>query len=589
MRITAAVVLLLALVNSASGQSTEYNGVLARGRSASSVDQVIVQWRSAATPVATKLSDVSRTAGLKLERKSSIAPRMDVLKLERSLTTAELQELLATLNADPLVEYAVADERRYAHAAPADPLLIEQWYFLSAQSSATRAESAWDITTGSNATIVAVLDTGVRFEHPDLGRVGQGGKLLPGFDFVSSPPHANDGDGRDADPSDPGDYVTAQEATQPPFNGNCIEPGRNHVDSSWHGTRVSSLIGALTSNAEGMSGSGWNTLLLPVRVLGKCGGSDSDILAAMRWAAGLPVAGAPDNSAAPAKIINLSLGAEGVCTAAYQSAIAEITSRGVLIVASVGNEGGPVGSPANCPGVLGVVGLRHAGSKVGFSSLGPEASLGAPGGNCVNTAPGAPCQFSIIVATNTGLTSPAASTYTNQFNFNVGTSFSAPLVAGAAALMHAVNGNLAPADYITLLRESASAFATSSSTTTTVCRVPANAADIQNQECLCTTQTCGAGMLNTHAAVLAAQRPFAVMQAPTSIATAVDVNIDGRGSFVSNGRAISTFLWSVANVEGGDAGDRSAVAVRDDSPGARRQSVPAATDRDGRSGRPGHC
>jgi serine protease len=113
----------------------------------------------------------------------------------------------------------------------------------------------------------------------------------------------------------------------------------------------------------------------------------------------------------------------------------QLASQGVLIVVSAGNEGGPVDSPANCPGAMGILGLRHAGTKVGFSSLGPEIALGAPGGNCVNTAPGAACLFSIDTATNLGTTTPGTNSYTDQFNINVGTSFSAPIVSGIAGLM----------------------------------------------------------------------------------------------------------------------------------------------------------
>ena len=550
MRPICVLALVTGLLSTAAGHSAEYNGALATHRQPLVADQIIVQWRTdAAMTGHAKLAAIARTAGVSLVSKGALARRTAVLKLGRPVERAELDRLIAHLNSDPDVDYAAVDERRYAHATPADPLIVEQWYFLSGQPAATRAERAWDITTGSTATIVAVLDTGVRFEHPDLGRVELGGKLLPGFDFISNAPIANDGDGRDADPSDPGDWVSAADVQQPPFNsGNCIQPGRTHEDSSWHGTRVASLIGALTSNAEGMAGSGWSTLLLPARVLGKCGGHDSDIIAAMRWSAGLEVPGVPANPT-PAKIINLSLGANGPCSPPYQAAVAEITNRDVLIVASVGNDGGPVGSPANCAGVLGVTGLRHAGTKVGFSNLGAEAAIGAPGGNCVNTSPGAPCLFSIVVATNTGLTSPDLSTYTNQFNFNVGTSFSAPLAAGAAALMHAVNGRLAPANFISLLRETAAPFATSSATTTNVCRPPVSG-DVQNQECICTTQTCGAGMLNTHAAVLAAQRPFAIATAPTLIDPGVQVSLDASASFASNGRSISAYQWSLANVTG---------------------------------------
>ena len=113
---------------------------------------------------------------------------------------------------------------------------------------------------------------------------------------------------------------------------------------------------------------------MPVRVLGKCGGRDSDILEAMAWAGGIHVAGVPDNPY-PAKIENLSLGSSGPCSAAYASVIGELAARGVLVVASAGNEGGPVGSPANCAGAAAVTGLRHVGTKVGFASLGPQVAV----------------------------------------------------------------------------------------------------------------------------------------------------------------------------------------------------------------------
>src|SRR5262249_43093311 len=156
--------------------------------------------------------------------------------------------------------------------------------------------------------------TGVRFEHPDLGRVTEGGKLLSGYDFVSNAAVANDGDARDADASDPGDWVDDTDRAQPTFS-DCTDSS-----SSWHGTRVSGLIGAMTNNAIGVAGAAFNARILPVRVMGKCGGFDSDIIAGMRWAAGLTVVGVPDNPT-PANVINLSLGGDGACTAAYQSAV----------------------------------------------------------------------------------------------------------------------------------------------------------------------------------------------------------------------------------------------------------------------------
>jgi serine protease len=544
MRIAAALTLFMCIAATAFGQSREDNGTVRGAHAQPLTDRIIVKWRDGATASGTRMQKLGASSGLRLQRKQQLAADTDVLQLDRARGPDELRAVLDRMAADPNVEYAVADERRWPHAVPNDPLYSDQWYFQSVEAAATHAEEAWNVTIGSNLTVVAVLDTGVRFEHPDLLRVSQAGKVLDGFDFVSQVPYANDGDGRDSDASDPGDFVTAAEKMQAAFS-TCDE-----ANSSWHGTRVSSLIAASTNNGEGIAGTGWITLILPVRVLGKCGGTDSDIIAGMRWAAGITVPGAPTNPT-PAQVINLSLGGTGACSAAYQSAVNEIIARGVLIVASVGNDGGNVAAPANCSGVLGVAGIRHAGTKVGFSSLGPGAGIGAPGGNCVNDPldKDHPCLFSIIAARNTGTTVPAASAYTDQFpNFNIGTSFSAPLVAGAAALMYAVNSHLKPAQSIALLRESASPFPTTSSTATSVCHVPAG--DLQQEECICTTATCGAGMLNTQGAVLAAQRPFAIAAAPASIDTGTAISIDARESFASNGRTIASFQWTAVDVTG---------------------------------------
>ncbi|HEY7638525.1 MAG TPA: S8 family peptidase [Steroidobacteraceae bacterium] len=544
MRIAAAFALFMCIVATALGQSREDNGNVRRAGVQPPTDQIIVRWRDGGAAAGTHTQKLSTSSGMHLQRKQQLTGDTDVLQLDRALGAEEMSAVLARMAADPNVEYAVADQRRWPHAVPGDPLYGDQWYFQTTEASATRAQEAWDVTVGSNTTVVAVLDTGVRFEHPDLLRVSQAGKLLDGFDFVSQTPFANDGDGRDNDATDPGDFVTQAETMQAPFT-TCTQSA-----SSWHGTRVSSLIAALTNNAEGIAGTGWNTLILPVRVLGKCGGTDSDIIAGMRWAAGISVPGAPVNPT-PAQVINLSLGGTGACSAAYQSAVNEIIARGVLIVASVGNDGGNVAAPANCSGVVGVTGIRHAGTKVGFSNLGPGATIGAPGGNCVNTTISAatPCVFPITAAFNTGATTPGASAYTDHVqHFNIGTSFSAPLVAGAAALMHSLNSQLTPAQYVSLLRESATPFPTSSTTTTTVCHVPAG--DLQQEECICTTQTCGAGMLNTRAAVLAAQRPFAVVDAPSTINTGTAISIDARDSFASNGRTIASFQWTAVGVVG---------------------------------------
>jgi len=163
-------------------------------------------------------------------------------------------------------------------------------------------------------------------------------------------------------------------------------------------------------------------------------------------------------------VLNLSIGAETPCTAAYADAVAAINAVGAIVVASAGNSTGhAAGSPANCPGVIAVAGLRHAGSKVGFSDLGPAISIAAPAGNCVNTAAGSPCLYPMLTAANSGLTNPVSnaaggSIYTDAFNSSVGTSFSAPLVTGTIALMLSADPTLTPGAVRTLLQASARPF-----------------------------------------------------------------------------------------------------------------------------------
>ncbi len=546
----------------------EFNGKLSQPRArpaAAATGQVIVKWRARAVAQSqsqglgksesrqARVAKLAASTGVRLEAAREIAPALDVLKLEAPLARAELAEVLQRLRADDAVEFAEPDERRFAHAIPSDALFVQnQWYLQTNEIASVRATQAWDVTTGSNGTVVAVLDTGVRYDHSDLGSATQGGKLLPGFDFISQDTGnafavANDGNGRDSDPSDPGDWISSADLQRAPFDSQ----GCALSDSSWHGTRVSGIVGALSNNGTGIAGIGWTTWVLPVRVLGKCGGSDSDILAAMRWAGGLAVAGVPANPY-PAKVLNLSLGSDGPCLQTYVAVVNELSAAGVLVVASAGNDGGVVDAPGNCPGVIAVGAVRHIGTKVGFSNVGTGVTISAPGGNCVNTAPGSPCLFSIGTTTDTGTTSPVSPGFTDQFNFNVGTSFSSPIVAGTAGLMHAVNAKLPPALLAARLREGARAFPTTSTTVPAppVCHVPINDSDIQATECICTTQTCGAGMLDAAASVTAALRPAVSIQLPASVVAGQNVSLDANGSAAACGRTVSTFAWTV-QVPGG--------------------------------------
>jgi serine protease len=553
-------VIVIAAGAAASASDTELNPVRTHPRtvSESAVQQVIVKLRASAPGTRMhaqtsedRIAALALRAGLTVDQHRAITNELHVLSVEPGLPGENTAATLARLRADGDVEYAEPDQRRYPHAMPNDTLYQQQWYMLPSSAttpSAVDAQTAWDTTTGGNV-VIADLDTGVRFDHPDLLAIAMSGRLLPGYDFITDVFVANDGDGRDADPSDPGDWVTSSDLSKPECSST-----KQTANSSWHGTRTAGILGALTNNGQGIAGMTWTSQILPVRVLGKCGGTDSDIIAGMLWAAGIDVSGVPHN-ANPAKIINMSLGSSGACLQDYQDAITQITARGALIVISAGNEGGPVDTPANCPGVAGIAGLRQAGTKVGFSSLGPEVTVSAPAGNCVNTTigPGSPCLYSIETTFNLGTTVPAQNGYTDQVaNLNLGTSFSAPIVSGIAALMAAANPNLGTCQLIARLKEGAQPFPQSSvgeSPQPPMCHVPANANDLQDAECICTLdgQTCGAGMASASGSIKAALRPIATVTVPASVAAGQSLTLQGVATAALN-HTISTYQWS--NVSG---------------------------------------
>jgi serine protease len=540
----------------------------------SRVKAQVVRITQAQTSV-TDVSTLTQRAGVAVAGSRQLTPSMHVVFLQKTLYGADVDALLKQLRADPAVAFADVDERRYPHATPDDPLFIPaagsssgQWYMLTPSSAtptsdaaATDAASAWDITQGSSGTVIADVDNGIRFDHPDLGRAGlvspsgAVGRLLPGYDFVSQDLNrsnsaplgtfliANDGDGWDPDPSDPGDWVSAADLKNtlfPPTQ--CGDPNNSNgpVNSSWHGTRVAGVLGAITNNNNGIAGMTWNPYILPVRGLGKCGGFDSDIIVGIQWAVGMSViddAGnpIPDNPY-PADIINLSLGGtSSSCPSDYQSLVTTLTGMGVLVVASAGNESGPVDTPGNCPGVLAVAGLRNVGTKVGYSSLGPQVGIAAPAGNCVTTS--GPCLRSIDTTSNDGSTVPGASTYTDQTHPNLGTSFSAPIVSGIAALMRAVNANLTPPQLIARIKASATPFPQPVGLAKCV------AGSTSTAECACTTSTCGAGMVNALSAVKAALNPLAAVKIPAGF-TAGSATFDASGSSAACGASVTSYAWS---------------------------------------------
>jgi len=542
--------------------------------------------RSEAPVVRNVLAERAAAMGARLGRTlqagAAVGPDTQVLRAT-GMTSAELAVQLA---ADPDVEFAEPNERMRRIAAPNDPLYAVsaterrsngtglqdgpasgQWYLRAPAATLAQGpvssidiEAAWARTRGNANVVVAVLDTGVRPEHPDLA-----GRLLPGYDFVEDADVANDGGGRDSDPTDPGDWTTAAENSNTTGKFYKCDPAGTGAPrasaSSWHGTSTTSLIAAATDDNNGMAGAAPGVRALHVRVLGKCFGSSSDIQAAMRWAAGIPVPGVPANPN-PAKVLNLSLGGSGsACSAGYQSAVNEVLARGAVIVAAAGNNaGGPVGSPANCQGVIAVAGLRHAGSKVGFSDLGPQIGIAAPAGNCINVDTGLPCLYPMLAATNTGAQRPVASGWTDSYNITVGTSFASPLVAATAALMFSLHPALTPAEVLSRIQATSRAFPTTGSDNGIVPPLPVRRCDEPNRfnesenptdygldlQCYCTASTCGAGMLDAGRAVAAAAGPVARITVNTVSPTAgSEVTLSGAGSLASG--SISSYQWAISS------------------------------------------
>jgi serine protease len=459
---------------------------------------------------------VASDAGVVLRQHAHVGAGHHLLSLPAPQQGAALEATIRRLRLHPEVLHVEADERqRIQTTTPNDPSFVLQTHLgaPSRYASGVNLPLAWDRTTGT-AVVVAVLDTGVRLNHPDLV-----GKLLPGYDFVSEVSFANDGDGRDSDPSDPGDWVTAAEANTAQFTSCDV------VNSSWHGTFIAGQIAAATNNGAGVAGINWNAKILPVRVSGKCGAMLSDILDAMRWAAGLSVAGVPNNPN-PARIINLSFGGSQPCSAAYQDVINEVTEAGALVVVAAGNGFGAgdtmqLKRPADCQRVLAVGAVLSNGEKTSYSYVGANMGLMAPGGVTGNTS-AASGLFSTL---NTGVTTSQIDGY----GYKAGTSFSAPLAAGVASLMLAINPVLTPALLITRLKSSARPHIFNA--------LLPSCADTPNKACNCSTVMCGAGLLDAEQALQMALLPAAVIGQVLS-----NSNTVGTGAVVGTTSASDTSL-----------------------------------------------
>ncbi len=462
-----------------------------------------------------QLPSLSSLAGMPLKMLRPMSGGAHVISLPGFLSLAQVRQIADRLANDPTVEYAEPDQLMRHFFTPNDPGYISnQWHYkdvvISSEPASANLPLAWDITTGDPSIIVAVLDTGIT-EHADIDSniFDNSGRVVAGYDFISDEGAnntfyvANDSDGRDNDPRDPGDWITSLEANGIDKGGFFNSLGCNvPANSSWHGTHVAGTIGAQTNNGFGVAGvAGGGTgaggvKIMPVRVLGKCIGYTADIVDGMRWAAGILIRPAggnatdfPDNPVNPARVINMSLGGIGACDITFQSVVDDVTAAGTLVVVAAGNDAQNAANatPASCNGVVTVAALRRDGAMAGYSNFGTTVELAAPGGD-------GPLTSDYINSTyNTGTTTPVADTYA----WLGGTSMATPHVAGVAALVLSVDPTLTPAQVTTILQTSARSFITGTGRD-------------------CATTTCGAGMLDANAAVILAAG-IGTLQADTAM------------------------------------------------------------------------
>ncbi|GAA3530282.1 S8 family peptidase [Streptomyces osmaniensis] len=360
-----------------------------------------------------------KEAGEALDFKRRLGSGAALVDLGENLSRTDVSDVVAEYRADPQVAYVVPDRLNKPLATPNDTEYSKQWDLFET-TAGMNVPGAWDVATGSGVT-VAVIDTGY-VTHSDLGA-----NIVAGYDFISDATVGNDGNGRDSNPADPGDWTAANECAS----------GDPAYGSSWHGTHVAGTIAAVTNNGKGVAGIAYGAKVSPLRVLGKCGGYDSDIIDAITWASGGTVSGVPAN-ANVAKVINMSLGGGGACSTATQSAINAAVNRGTTVVVAAGNSNANASgySPASCANVISVAAADRQGNRSYYSNYGTVVDIAAPGGETNSVAANG-----ILSTLNSGAQGPS----TENYDYYQGTSMAAPHVAGLAALMKSANPALTPA------------------------------------------------------------------------------------------------------------------------------------------------
>lgn len=399
-------------------------------------DQFIVKFKPSVVALERSapraLERVQQALGVKASVGRTLANGAHVVRMSESRRYQDWFDVMTQLGHDADVVYIEPDLRM---EPASDPLYSSQWYLHGLDG--INADNGWNYSIGSGA-VIAVLDSGIR-PHADLIA-----NTLPGYDFISDTFTANDGGGRDSDPADPGDGVLAGAC-----GGGVPVEDRN---SLWHGTHVAG-IAAAPLNGIGITGVAYDARILPLRVLGRCGGYTSDIADAIYWASGYTVTGVPANSS-KADVINLSLSSTitGSCSQTYADAINAANDAGVTVVTSAGNASGNAAdySPGNCSGVVNVAATDYFGDKAPYTNTGSVVDLSAPGGRMAfeNDPNG------ILSTLDSGLFAPEGDAYGSY----QGTSMAAPQVAAVVALMRSVVPNATPIEMEAALKNTTQDF-----------------------------------------------------------------------------------------------------------------------------------
>ena len=410
--------------------------------STETVSSLIVRFSSEKGPVpfaanarAAVVNDASRSLGAGVSHSRVLATGADLMRLDRAVTRAEAEVLAQAVSRLPGVRYAVPNRTIRTQMTPTDPNFTDagQWGFKYVPGSVEGANftSAWDITTGSAAQTIGIVDSGIAREHEDISAQLRLHPAFPngGYDFVTDPDVSLDGNGRDNDPQ------------QSPV-------------ACGHGLHVAGTIAAQTGFGGsilgvGVAGGASSSKLLMARGLGTLNGSDADAIDAMLWLAGETVPGVAVNPN-PVRVINMSFGGGGACGGGYQDAFDRLIARGVLPVVAAGNSSADVSSsaPANCRGALAVAASTISGNLAGFSNRGAGVAVTAPGVDILSAG---------------GSTSGAC--------FKSGTSMAAPHVVAAAALVQAATPAMTVNQTRLAIRAGARAFPAGSNCSTALCGV----------------------------------------------------------------------------------------------------------------------